>query len=573
MVGAGKADRQRVLAAGRHHSPERNAPMPSSVSSPVRRTIGALMIGTALFGMGAALARTDQSVDVIIRGGTIHDGGTGKPFVGDVAIRGDRIIAVGRVGRTAARRVIDAKGMIVAPGFIDPHTHADSFLRSSDPAVRVNAAWLHQGVSTVMIGVDGNGTPDVAADSGKLAASGIGTNIVPFVGFGPVRQRVLGQDARAPSAAELGAMKALVAQGMCEGAAGLSTGLFYAPQSFASTEEVVAVAREAAIRGGLYDTHQRDESSYSIGLLGSIEEAIAIGRRAGMPVHFAHLKALGVDVHGQAGAVIAAIEAARKAGVEVTADQYPWLASGSNLDASLLPRWAVDGGGAALLKRLDDPSTLARIRDEMQENLRRRGGPGALLLIAEGFPWTGKTLAAVADAWTMDSRDAALRIIRESIAAKNRGERGGGTAVASFNMAQADVDLLMQQPWMVTSSDGSDGHPRMFASFPEKYARYVRERKVIDVATFIRQSTGRTADIYKLDRRGYLRAGYFADVVVFDPAAYAPRADYMRPRELSVGVRQLFVNGALALDDGRATGTREGRALLRPRPPGCPVGG
>ncbi len=547
--------------------------MPSSVSSPVRRTIGALMIGTALFGMGAALARTDQSVDVIIRGGTIHDGGTGKPFVGDVAIRGDRIIAVGRVGRTAARRVIDAKGMIVAPGFIDPHTHADSFLRSSDPAVRVNAAWLHQGVSTVMIGVDGNGTPDVAADSGKLAASGIGTNIVPFVGFGPVRQRVLGQDARAPSAAELGAMKALVAQGMCEGAAGLSTGLFYAPQSFASTEEVVAVAREAAIRGGLYDTHQRDESSYSIGLLGSIEEAIAIGRRAGMPVHFAHLKALGVDVHGQAGAVIAAIEAARKAGVEVTADQYPWLASGSNLDASLLPRWAVDGGGAALLKRLDDPSTLARIRDEMQENLRRRGGPGALLLIAEGFPWTGKTLAAVADAWTMDSRDAALRIIRESIAAKNRGERGGGTAVASFNMAQADVDLLMQQPWMVTSSDGSDGHPRMFASFPEKYARYVRERKVIDVATFIRQSTGRTADIYKLDRRGYLRAGYFADVVVFDPAAYAPRADYMRPRELSVGVRQLFVNGALALDDGRATGTREGRALLRPRPPGCPVGG
>lgn len=547
--------------------------MPSSVSSPVRRTIGALMIGTALFGMGAALARTDQSVDVIIRGGTIHDGGTGKPFVGDVAIRGDRIVAVGRVGRTAARRVIDAKGMIVAPGFIDPHTHADSFLRSSDPAVRANAAWLHQGVSTVMIGVDGNGTPDVAADSGKLAASGIGTNIVPFVGFGPVRQRVLGQDARVPSAAELDAMKALVAQGMCEGAVGLSTGLFYAPQSFASTEEVVAVAREAAIRGGLYDTHQRDESSYSIGLLGSIEEAIAIGRRAGMPVHFAHLKALGVDVHGQAGAVIAAIEAARKTGVEVTADQYPWLASGSNLDASLLPRWAVDGGGAALLKRLDDPSTLSRIRDEMQENLRRRGGPGALLLIAEGFPWTGKTLAVVAGEWKLDSRDAALRIIRESIAAKNLGQRGGGTAVASFNMAQADVDLLMQQPWMVTSSDGSDGHPRMFASFPEKYARYVRERKVIDAATFIRQSTGRTADIYKLDHRGYLRAGYFADVVVFDPAAYAPRADYMRPRELSVGVRQLFVNGALALDDGRATGTREGRALLRPRPPGCPVGG
>ncbi|WP_439568256.1 N-acyl-D-amino-acid deacylase family protein [Sphingopyxis sp.] len=540
--------------------------MPSPVSFPVRRTIGALAAAAALLSVAAAMARADTAVDVIIRGGTIHDGGTGKPFVGDVAIRGDRIVAVGRVGRIAARRVIDAKGMIVAPGFIDPHTHADSFLRSPDPAVRVNAAWLHQGVSTVMIGVDGAGTPDVAADSGKLAASGIGTNIVPFVGFGPVRQRVLGQDARAPSAAELEAMKALVAKGMCDGAVGLSTGLFYAPQSFASTDEVVAVAREAAIRGGLYDTHQRDESSYSIGLLGSVEEAIAIGRRAGMPVHFAHLKALGVDVHGQAGAVIAAIDAARRAGVEVTADQYPWLASGSSLDASLLPRWAVDGGGAALLKRLDDPATLARIRAEMQDNLRRRGGADALLLIAEGFPWTGKTLAAVAGEWKLDSRDAALRIIRQSVAGEGR---KGGAAVASFNMAQADVDLLMQQPWMVTSSDGSDGHPRMFASFPEKYARYVRERQVIDLPTFIRQSTGRTADIYKLDRRGYLRAGYFADVVVFDPAAYAPRADYMRPRELSVGVRQLFVNGALALDGDRATGAAAGRALLRPRPPSC----
>ncbi len=541
----------------------------SPVSFPVRRTIGALAAAATLLSVAGAMARTDEAVDVIIRGGTIHDGGEGEPFVGDVAIRGDRIVAVGKPGQYAAARIIDATGMIVAPGFIDPHTHADSFLRSPDKAVRVNAAWLHQGVSTVMIGVDGNGTPDVAADSGKLAASGIGTNIVPFVGFGPVRQRVLGQDARAPSAAELDAMKALVAKGMCEGAVGLSTGLFYAPQSFSTTAEVVAVAREAAIRGGLYDTHQRDESSYSIGLLGSVEEAIAIGKQTGMPVHFAHLKALGVDVHGQAAAVIAAIGTARKAGIDVTADQYPWLASGSNLDASLLPRWAVDGGGAALLRRLDDPATLARIRAEMQDNLRRRGGASALLLIAEGFPWTGKTLEQVAAEWKLDSRDAALRIIRESIEAKSRGQKGGGTAVASFNMAQADVDLLMQQPWMVTSSDGSDGHPRMFATFPEKYVRYVRERQIISLPTFIRQSTGRTADIYKLDRRGYLRPGYFADVVVLDPAGYAPRADYVRPRELSVGVKKLFVNGALAVDDSQATGIAAGRALLRPTPTAC----
>ena len=542
--------------------------MPQPLASlSVRWTIGSLSVAAALLCVAGAAAKADEMADVIIRGGTIYDGGEGKSFVGDVAIRGDRIVYVGKSGRYAAGQVIDAKGMIVAPGFIDPHTHADSFIRSPDKAVRVNAAWLNQGVTTVMIGVDGSGTPDVAEDSGKLAASGIGTNIVPFVGFSPVRQRVLGQDARAPTPAELDRMKALVAKGMCEGAVGLSTGLFYAPQSFSTTNEVVAVAREAANRGGIYDTHQRDESSYSIGLLGSVQEAIEIGRQAGMPVHFAHLKALGVDVHGQAGAVIAAIDAARKAGVDVTADQYPWLASGSSLDASLLPRWAVDGGGPALLKRLDDPATLERIRGEMQENLRRRGGPSALLLIAQDFPWTGQTLEQVAAEWKMDSRDAALRIIRQSIEAGE--QRGGGAAVASFNMAQADVDLLMKQPWMITSSDGSDGHPRMFATFPEKYVRYVRERKVIDLATFIRQSTGRTADIYKLDRRGYLRPGYFADVLVFDPDRYAPRADYVRPRELSVGVRKLFVNGVLAVDDGRTTGVAVGRALLRPRPTGC----
>lgn len=546
--------------------------MPKSfTTASARRSIVLLSSLVAILSAGGAGASPGGTVDVIIRGGTIHDGGEGTAFVGDVAIRGDRIVAIGPSVRQQAKRVIDARGMIVAPGFIDPHTHADALLRSAEQQARLNAPWLYQGVSTVMIGVDGGGTPDVAADAERLTRSGIGTNVVPFVGFGPVRQRVLGQDARAPTDAELGAMKALVAKGMCEGATGFSAGLFYAPQSFATTAEVIAVAREAAVRGGVYDTHQRDESSYSIGLLGSVREAIEIGRQAGMPVHFAHLKALGIDVHGQAAAVISEIERARAEGVEVTADQYPWLASGTNLDAALLPRWAVDGGGAALLARLDDPATLARIRDEMQENLRRRGGAKALLLIGQGFPWVGKTLEKVAGEWKLDSRDAALRIIRQSVSEKQRGERGGGTAIASFNMAQADVDLFMQQPWMVTSSDGSAGHPRMFASFAEKYVRYVRERQVINLATFIRQSTGRTADIYKLDRRGYLRPGYHADVVVFDPAGYAPRADYLRPRELSVGVRHLFVNGQAAIEDGQATGVAAGRALLRPRPADCPI--
>jgi N-acyl-D-aspartate/D-glutamate deacylase len=538
----------------------------STAPRSLRLAVCLMVMATGLQAASAA----PEPADVVIRGGTVHDGSAGAPYIGDVAIKGDRIVFVGTGAPMTAARTIDASGMIVTPGFIDPHTHADSFLRAPDAATRVNAAWLHQGVTSVMIGVDGSGTPDVGDDARKLTASGVGTNIVPFVGFGAVRQRVLGQAARAPDAADLARMQGLVAKAMCEGATGLSTGLFYAPQSFAKTEEVIAVAREAAKRGGLYDTHQRDESSYSLGLLGSVREVLTIGREAGMPVHFAHIKALGVDLQGQAQAVINLIEAARAAGQAVTADQYPWLASGTSLDAALLPRWAVDGGDAALLKRLDDPAALARIRADMAENMRRRGGAASLLLISEGFEWTGKTLEGLAQAWQVDPRDAALRIIRDSIAGRAAGRQGRGTGVASFNMAQADVDLLMQQPWVVTSSDGSDGHPRMFASFPEKYRRYVKERPVITRTDFIHRSTGRTADIYKLAGRGYLRSGFYADVAVIDPEKFVPRADYLKPRELSDGVAHLFVNGTAVLADGRATGALPGRVLLRPTPAECP---
>ncbi|MEW4449790.1 amidohydrolase family protein [Qipengyuania sp. JC766] len=514
---------------------------------------------------GPASAPVAEKVDVLIRGGTIYDGSDAPARTGDVAITNDRIVYVGPSGVFDAKQIVDARGMIVTPGFIDPHTHADIFLRSDDPAERSNTAWLAQGVSTVMIGVDGGGTPDVADDAQKLERSGIGTNVVPFVGFGAVRTRVLGNEARAPDARELDAMRALVADAMCEGATGFSTGLFYAPQSFAETDEVIALAREAGRRGGMYDTHQRDESSYSIGLIASTDEAIRIGEEAGAPVHIAHIKALGVDVHGMAPQLIKRIEAARARGVQVTADQYPWLASGSSLDAALVPRWALDGGGRALLERLDDTEMRVRIRGEMQENLRRRGGASSLLLTGRDRAWTGRTLAEQAEETGTDPVGAALAIIQQVVL-----EGGGGTEVASFNMAQADVDVLMQQPWVLTASDGSLGHPRMFATYPEKYREYVRKRGVIDLGTFIRQSTGKVADVYRVAQRGYLKEGFFADVLVFDPDRYAPRATYLSPREPSVGVKALFVNGELAFADDAPTERRIGRVLLRPTPPHCP---
>ncbi|MES2339073.1 MAG: amidohydrolase family protein [Pseudomonadota bacterium] len=519
------------------------------------------LIGLCALLLGASPAPV---ADVLIRGGTIFTGAEMPGFVGDVAITGDRISYVGPSRGGSARQVIDARGRIVAPGFIDAHTHPDSFIRSPDPAVRVNAAWLAQGVSTIVTGVDGYGTPDIAADAARLTTAGVGTNVVPFIGFGAVRGRVLGQAGRSPTAAELASMRALVAKGMCEGAYGLSTGLFYAPQSFATTDEVIAVAREAGSRGGLYDTHQRDESSYSIGVLASVAEVGRIGREARMPVHIAHLKALGVDVQGQARQIIRVIERARAAGIDVTADQYPWLASGSALDAALLPRWASDGGFPPLAKRFADPVVKAKLRAEMIENLRRRGGADAILMTAAGMPWTGRTLAALAAEWRVEPVDAAIRMIVPADGTPPR-----GIAIASFNMVDADVDRIMRQPWVVTGSDGSDGHPRQFATFPMKYQRYVRERKVIDLARFIRNSTGRTADIYRLDRRGYLKVGYFADVVVFDPERFAPQATYVAPTRLSRGVDAVIVNGQPALRDGTATGGLAGRVLLRSQPAAC----
>jgi N-acyl-D-amino-acid deacylase len=507
-----------------------------------------------------------QPADVLIRNGFVYTGEAVEPRVLDVVITGDTITYVGKAAasRFTPARTIDAKGRIVAPGFIDPHTHPDTYIRSQERAQRRNAPWLMQGVTTIVIGVDGGGDPEVAQQRAWLEERGVGTNLATYVGFARVRESVLGQAARAPTGDELDRMRRLVAQAMCEGAFGFSTGLFYAPQSFAATDEVVALAHEAAIRGGIYDTHQRDDSSYGIGLLDSTREAIEIGRRAGMPVHISHLKALGVDVHGKAKDLVAIIGAARAKGLNVTANQYPFVASGSSLQASLLPRWSVEGGRRALLDRLNDSGTLQRIRTEMSENLRRRGGADSLLFNSVGQPWSGKTLAAMSTLWELEPVDAALRVIRAADDDKS-------DSVTSFNMSEEDVKLLMQQAWVVTGSDGSDGHPRQYATFPEKYAKYVQREHVLTIAEFIRRSTGATADILRLERRGYLRVGSFADVVVLDPAAYRPKADFVHPTVLSEGVLYLWVNGTLAVNAGTMTDVLSGKVLRHaPTAGSCP---
>lgn len=543
-------------------------------SHPTKSRISFLAIAIALSLLATPAAAQQKTAaakqaDLLIHGGTIYDGSSTTPIVGDVAISRDRIVYVGPSAGNPykGKRSIDATGMIIAPGFIDPHTHADALVMGKTPRERLNLPWIMQGVTTIFTGVDGFGQPGGKVEVGKLLkhvdSAQSGVNVATYVGFGAVRKAVIGDADRVPTAAELEKMKGLVATGMCEGALGLSTGLFYAPQSFATTSEVVAVAKEAAVRGGVYDTHLRDESSYTIGVMNATREAISIGRDAGMPVHIAHLKLLGVDVHGKAPELVAIIDAARAEGLDVTADQYPWEASGSGLKPSLLPRWAMDGGRDAMLARFADPQQLARIKTEMVENLRRRGGASSLLLTRPGFEWTGKRLAEIAAQWNVDPIDAALRIIKTS---------PDGSSVLSFNMVESDIKLLMQQPWIMTSSDGSTGHPRKYASFPRKYAKYVLQEKVISLAEFVNSSSGRTADRFRLEGRGHLRPGYYADVVVFDPNGYRPRADYLKPAELAAGVTTLVVNGALAIDDGKPTGVGAGRAIRKTPPSGtCPA--
>ena len=522
--------------------------------------VSALTTVSALAQSAPAQTQTVQA-DIILRGGTIYTGDA-APFVGDVVITGDRITFVGRRAPGQARRVIDARGMVVAPGFIDPHTHIGEQLASDQVDARLLLPFLMQGVTTAFIGVDGGGSPDVAGVLGAAAnpLRRVGINYAAYVGLGAVRSQVVGAADRAPTDAELTTMRQLVANAMCSGALGLSTGLFYAPQSFARRDEVVALAREAATRGGTYDSHIRDESSYTIGLPAAIEEALVVGREANLPVHIAHIKALGVDVHGQAGAVIAQIEAAQRAGQIVHADQYPWSASGTGLSAALMPRWAQDGGRDAMLARFNDAATLERIRTEMRENMRRRGG-AASLLITNGPPRAmGKTLEQIAAETGADPIDAAIAILREREA-----------GVASFNQSEEDIAAFMRQPWVVTSSDASLGHPRYYGSFARKYAVYVKANHVIDMRTFIERSSAATADMFGLEGRGHLRAGAFADVIAFDPARFAERSDYTDPFLFATGMRTVIVNGRLAVDNGQPTGTAAGVAIARTPAAGtCP---
>lgn len=498
------------------------------------------------------------SLDYLLVGGRIVDGTGSAPRRADIGIRGERIAFIGNAAAAHlhATQTISAKGLIICPGFIDPHTHANAYL--DNPARRNNLNYIMQGVTTVVTGNDGGGPIDIAATLDKWQHNGIGTNVALLVGFGTVRRKVMGMVNADPTPTQLDQMRAYVRSAMQQGAFGFSTGLFYAPQSFSKTDEVIELAKVAAQYGGYYDTHMRDEDSYSIGLLGAIDETLRIGREAHIPVHISHIKALGPAVWGKSVEAITKINVARAAGQNVTASQYPYTGSGTSLPASLLPPWAHEGTQQQVSARLNDPAQRARLLDAISENIKRRGGANTLLFTSPSLSELyAKTLAQVSEARKTPAPETALAILQSAAHDKAWDELG----VISFNMSEADVDRFMRQPWVMTDSDGSPGHPRLYGTFPRKLRVYVYQKKLITLPFMVHVSSELPAEMLGLDDRGLLRQGYIADVIVFDPATIADQATYEHPEVLASGMKYVFINGTLAVNGGNYTGRLPGRAL------------
>jgi N-acyl-D-amino-acid deacylase len=493
--------------------------------------------------------------DVVLRGATLHDGSGAAGVVGDVAIRGERIVAVGHFAVAGQPRQLDAKGLIVAPGFIDLHTHSDYPLQRE--TTRANRCYLHQGVATVVTGNCGSGPVDTAKYFQILESGKIGTNVLHQVPHNDVRQRVMKNANRAPTADELRQMEALVDRAMRDGAWSLSTGLIYNPGTYAKTDELIALARVAARHGGFYASHIRDEGT---GVLGAINEALTIGREAGLPVHISHLKASGRRAWGLAADEIALIDKARKSGQSVSADQYPYVASSTSLKATLIPTSFREGSEKEYVARLNDAEQLARLRPLLERGIQQHQG-GQSIRIARYRPqpaWQGKDLAAVAGSEKKPVADIVLEI-----------ERHGGAQIVHFGMSEEDVRLFMRQPFVATASDGASmmpsadtvPHPRSYGCFPRKIGRYAIEDKIIPLEHAIRSASGLPADILHLPQRGYLKPGYFADVVVFDPQTFRDTATFDKPHQYATGVRYLFVNGQLAIDNGKFTDVLAGKVL------------
>lgn len=547
----------------------------------------------------AAMASPATPYDVLIRGGMIYDGSGGRPFTGDVAVKGDKIVYVGPHAQGSAVKMIDARGKAVSPGFINMLAHPEESLLVDGRAL----SDLKQGVTLEVLGEDSMGplTPEMqrlgvqrqidihypiswTTLGGYLATvekSGISLNVASYVGAATVRTNILGEKDVIPTTEQLAQMRGLVRQAMEEGAVGVTTALIYAPATYAKTPELTALATESARCGGIYSAHIRNEGDH---IEEALQETITIAEASGGPAEIFHLKFAGRANWHKIGPVVETITAARARGIRITADMYNYLAGATGLDASM-PRWVQEGGIEAWIARMQDPATRTRVLAEIRapksdwENLYRNTGAQGMLFLQfkneKLKPLTGMTLAQVAAMRGTSPEDTMIDLVIED---------GSRVGVAYFQMSEDNVRRQIALPWVSFDSDEaayapegvflkSNPHPRAYGNFARLLGKYVREEKIIPLEQAIYKLSGLPADVLSLKDRGRLKSGYFADVVVFDPKTIQDHATYEKPHQFATGVNQVLVNGGLALDEGEPTAARPGRVVRSRSWTGYPDGG
>jgi dihydroorotase/N-acyl-D-amino-acid deacylase len=563
--------------------------MRHAISIQWKAAILSLLFSLTILPVNAALP---AAFDIVITNGRIIDG-TGSPwYSGDIGIREGRIAAIGNLNAAPRTRTIDAHGLVVAPGFID-------MLGQSELTVLVDPrlpSKIYQGITTEITGEGESVAPlndaILRTDHGafdqlhievdwrgfrqyfvRLEKQGIGINVADYVGATTIRRMVLGDDDVQPKPAQLEQMKELVRQAMLDGAVGVSSSLEYPPAPYAKTEELIALAAEASRFGGIYATHMRSEST---AILQSIDEVIRIAREAHIPVEIWHLKVAGKPSWGHMPEVVAKIDSARAQGIDIAADTYAYTAWGNGLSA-FIPPWAHNGGKAKLLERLKDPAARKSIRkdmltpsDDWENEWQQISGPESVLIASvqnpKLLPLQGKTLAEVAKLWNEDPMDTIFDFLIQDDAS---------TGIAAFGMSEPDVVLALQQPWVSFDNDSSGvspegilgqehSHPRAYGTFPRILRKYVREEHKLTLEDAIRKFSSLPAQRLRLEGRGVLRTGMWADVVIFDPATVRDLATFDHPNQLSEGMDYVLINGVPVIDEGKMTGARPGKVLRGP---------
>lgn len=510
-----------------------------------------------------AAAQAPATADLVIRSARVIDGSGAPWFNADVAVSGDTVVAVGRGLTTRGRREIDASGLVVSPGFIDIHTHA----RRGILEVPTADNYIRQGVTTLVEGPDGGSPIPLRPFLERVAATRISPNFASFVGQGSVREHVMGAADRRATAAELEKMRVLVRQGMEDGAFGLSSGLFYVPGAFTPTEEIVELAAVAGRMGGIYISHMRNETSK---VVESVRETIEIGERGGLPTQITHHKILGPGNWGKSVETLRLVDQARAKGIDATIDQYPYTASSTSIQAALLPAWAQEGGRQALLARLRDPATRAKIRAESVHIIQHeRGGGDPKNVVLARCEWdpslAGKNLADVAamkgqPATLETTADIAMWIVEQ-----------GGCSGIFHAIDERDLVRVLAHPATMIASDGevtvfgqAHPHPRSYGTFVRVLGRYAREQKVITLEEAVRKMSSFPAQRLGLPDRGLLKPGMKADLVIFDPVRIGDRATFEQPHQYAEGVTAVLVNGEVVFENGAATAARPGRVLRGP---------